>query len=771
MKITINEQDYTSALDAAHPLTIARSLNAPSTCQLWLSLPANCGIATPSRNQSISITGDDGSCYFTGYIAATPLPEYAGIAMEGPRYRIAIQAVSDELLLDQVSLAPTRGATGATAGNLLASLVTKSGSSSLSTQSLTLNAPIGNFVPSPGAVWSVSAGRVANQARATYRVLNRAVTLSTMPAAVHALNETDGSLTLANLALTSGTRRALANDITVCGAHEPVAYATEYFLGDGVTTQFNLSADPYITPSSKSVIIRELFNETEIDPRIWGNPGGYGYLSLGGGGLVMRGGNGIDGDTQLTWRDPIEMGGTLLLEATGVMLAPGSTGTLAGFFVGLETQPACTAGFRVAAQQGTGAVSLQPIVQGMPAGAIYAVNSARQYTLRVRVHSPECQRVAAIFRSFGDDGPVTSGGQWNVASAKLQFEIQEFVNGVAGMPVTLYDGSIGSLPGACMIVAASSINLFGTMRSLTLVNLGSAWVVSTPVNGDPRTRRLGSLPQAAECQLDSSGRLVFNSGFAPPVGELIAVSYRTVGRALGRAVNAQSQLELAQSGLPAVSTWIGSVTNPQARTSQDCRNAALAMEKAAASISALWSGTYKGTRGSFDSDVWPGDALLLQAPSTNLDAQVIIRSVKLTYRASYPDLVEYAIAFSNDWADDLAIHTSAAVPGDAWLPAPITPTYLDNLSGLTVTALNGSNVTINTGATAPPGGGFEIRRRDFAFMPGEDSDLVMRGSQPTMTFTRMSASDQFYIRMYDGSTPPNYSESSAALFFNLPLAS
>jgi len=40
-----------------------------------------------------------------------------------------------------------------------------------------------------------------------------------------------------------------------------------------------------------------------------------------------------------------------------------------------------------------------------------------------------------------------------------------------------------------------------------------------------------------------------------------------------------------------------------------------------------------------------------------------------------------------------------------------------------------------------------------------------------MTFTRMSASDQFYIRMYDGSTPPNYSESSAALFFNLPLAS
>src|SRR6266568_4756866 len=100
MKITINGRDYTSALDAAHPLTIARTLNEPSTCQLWLSLPANSGVATPSRNQPIAITGDDGTCYFTGYIAACPMPEYAGFGMEGPRYRIAIQAISDELLLD-----------------------------------------------------------------------------------------------------------------------------------------------------------------------------------------------------------------------------------------------------------------------------------------------------------------------------------------------------------------------------------------------------------------------------------------------------------------------------------------------------------------------------------------------------------------------------------------------------------------------------------------------------------------------------------------------
>jgi hypothetical protein len=264
---------------------------------------------------------------------------------------------------------------------------------------------------------------------------------------------------------------------------------------------------------------------------------------------------------------------------------------------------------------------------------------------------------------------------------------------------------------------------------------------------------------------------VFYTGFTPSVGEQIAVSYRTVGRAVGRAVNATSQQALAQAGLPAVATWIGSVTSPATRSSQDCRNAALTMEQAAASVSALWSGGYKGTRASFATDVWPGDALQLNAPTANLNAQVVVRSVKVSYRASYPDLVEYGITFANDWADDLAIKTSAAVPADAWLPAPVAPTVLANLNGLTVTAISGSSVTVNAGAVPTTGGGFEIRKRDFAFMPGEDPDLVMRGSQPNMTFTRTTASDRFYIRMYDGAKPPNYSEFSAALFINLPLGS
>ena len=769
MKIAIQGQDYTAALDAARPLTIDRKLNEPSICQLRLSLPAGGSLATPKRDQHLAVTGDDGTPYFTGYIAVSPLPEYAGYAFEGPRYRIAIQAVSDELLLDQLPMPPSAGATGESVGSLMSALVTHSGSTALATAGLTLGATVNNFVPDPGAPWSKTAGQLASQARSSYRAVNGALALSSVPATVHPLSETDGSLNLASLSFTASVKRALANDVTVCGEHEPVAYVTEYFLGDGATTQFYLAADPFSPAASKSTIISELFNEASVNLSVWQNSGLNEYLTLGTGGLAMDGGNGIDGDAVLNWIDPVELGGTLLIEAVGITLSPGSTGMLAGLFAGLLTQPACIAGFQVTASAGTGAVSVQPMIEGSVAGSSYAINPANQYTLRLRVHSLEPERELAIYRSFGDSGAIACGGQPNLSPGQIQMEIQEFVAGVGGIPVTLYDGAVTSLLATCTVVAASSINLIGTMRAIHLTNLGSGWVVSTPPTGGPYTRRVGTVAEAAECHVERAGMLVFYTGSAPVAGEQIAVDYRTVGRAVGRAVNTASQAALTLAGSPAVAAWIGSVTSPMARSSADCRNAALAIEQAAAGVSALWSGTYAGNRNSFVSDVWPGDALLLNAPSTNLDTQVVVRAVKVSYRASYPDLVEYAIQFANDWADDLAIKTSTTVPADAWLPAPIAPTALANLTNLTVTTLNATTVAINTGVTPPTGGGFEIRRRDFAFMAGEDPGLVVRATLPNITFSRETANDRFYIRMYDGSTPPNYSEFSTALFINLPL--
>ncbi len=214
MKITIQGQDYTAALDAVRPLTIERKINEASICELWLTLAANGSLPTPSRMQSLQVTGDDGTTYFTGYIAVTPLPEYAGVGLEGPRYRTAIQAVSDEILLDQVLMPPSAGMAEDNAGALLTSLIAHSGSTLLSAQTASLNTSVGSFAPERGANWSKSAGQAAAMARASYRALSGAVTLSAVQSTVHPLNETDGSLNLASLALTASVKRALANDVT-----------------------------------------------------------------------------------------------------------------------------------------------------------------------------------------------------------------------------------------------------------------------------------------------------------------------------------------------------------------------------------------------------------------------------------------------------------------------------------------------------------------------------------------------------------------------------
>ena len=158
--------------------------------------------------------------------------------MEGPRYRFGVQAISDEYLLDESNTAPFGQSAGMNAGPLLASLTAKTGSKALSTETLSLDAPIASFTPGPGLGFSSAARCVADETRSAYRAIDNVLTLAAMPTAVHNLDETDGTVSLENLLLTSEAKRAPANDITVCGEQEPTCYVTEYFAGDGVTTQF-----------------------------------------------------------------------------------------------------------------------------------------------------------------------------------------------------------------------------------------------------------------------------------------------------------------------------------------------------------------------------------------------------------------------------------------------------------------------------------------------------------------------------------------------------
>jgi hypothetical protein len=126
--------------------------------------------------------------------------------------------------------------------------------------------------------------------------------------------------------------------------------------------------------------------------------------------LTIDGGTGVDGQAALVWIDPIEAGGTLLLEAVGVVLSPGSTGTMAGVYSGVVQSADCVAGFQVTSAAGTGAVSVAPLVQGVVAGPSYTLAAGTQYTLRMRLQCPEVERLAQWYRVAGDAGLVGYGG-------------------------------------------------------------------------------------------------------------------------------------------------------------------------------------------------------------------------------------------------------------------------------------------------------------------------------------------------------------------------
>ncbi|MBV8674743.1 MAG: hypothetical protein JOZ33_15035, partial [Acidobacteriaceae bacterium] len=383
----------------------------------------------------------------------------------------------------------------------------------------------------------------------------------------------------------------------------------------------------------------------------------------------------------------------------------------------------------------------------------------------------ESQRVLQSYNSIDDSGTHTYGGVYLTSGGSLLFEVQDTTNGVASAPVVLYSGWVASLPAAMTFALINSADLQCSIASAQLSQHGPEWVVSTPPAGGPIVRRLGTTAQGADCRIERTGRLRFYSMSTPQAGELIAVSYRTSHRAVARLANAQSIAQESANGqLPGTASWIGTVTSPPPRSSADCENAASALLDLATSRAAAWKGKYTAWNIEEQGDAWPGDVLAVYSTSTGLSANLVVRKIQIELLCSCPGLAKYTIEFANDWADALAIKTSKIVPADVWLPQePDAAPPLANLSAMSVTAVTGSAIQVSANATPPANGGFEVRRRDWAFGAGVNSDLVLRSPVSNFTIPREAAAERYYIRMYDGSTPPNYSRFSSAVFVNVPL--
>lgn len=772
MKLTIDNLDGNGAVDysqsvvATEKFLIKRQLNEPSLCSFTVA-PSVVNLPTPVRFGRVVVADDSGNVLFTGYVGMEPVLELIGQNSAGAAYQAFVSAVSDEVLLDQQPLPLLLAGVSESASQVLQGL-----SSTLDANGITFSlsetvGAVGDFLPNAGETWSANAGVLAAMARSAYRVVDGVVIMAPVGSVVHTLSEANGTLALS--ALEASMVKALANDVTVCGPSEPAAYVTEFFQGDGTTVLFDLTEDPYMPPSSKAKPIIDLFQEPAINTAVWYVNDSGSRVSLTSAGLTCTGGDGFDGDTTVSTMNQVEFGGSLVIEAGGVQFGPVTQGVLNGIYDGTIHIANCVAGFQIS--QANGSTQITGLVSGATSGSPFTVVAGHMYALRMRSYCNEMQRLEQAYNSVDNTGSHTYGGIYLFSGASIVLEVQDTTNGVASAPVMLYSGSQANMPSVANVALLNSASLQCSIGSFEISQQGPVWVMSTPPGGSTIVRRMGTTAQGADCRIERTGKLRFYSTSTPQAGELIAISYRTTHRAVARLANAASITEESNGGLlPGTAAWIGTVTSPAPRSSLDCENAATALLDLATNRGAAWKGTYTAWNMETQSDVWPGDVLAVASTSANLNANLVVRTVELELSCGSPGLVKYVVSFANDWADALAIKTSITVPVDVWLPQrPESTPPLANLAELEISSVTGSAITVNAVTVPPTGGGFEVRRRDWAFGLVTNSDLVLRSPVNNFTIPREAAMEQYYIRMYDGSTPPNYSRFSSAVFVNVAL--
>jgi hypothetical protein len=573
--------DYSSALCADAPLTIERVLNTPSRCTgaLDVGSPANPGASStlivPVRRGRVVVSAASGTVLFTGYLATEPVPVYVGVGLAGPVYRVAFTAVSDEWLLDKQTLTLTADGFTVPAGSLLQTLTARTAAGLLTTSQVQNGKPIGVFTPEIAKPWSANAGCIAASTYAAYRVLNGALVMQPVGTVTHALNfdagQGDGTLQVA--ALKTSTVKDLANDVTLSGAIEPTAYVSELFAGDGATTLFTLSDAPFRI--STPTLLADSFNQPAFNTQTWNVTDPGSHLSLGGAGLVLSGGNGFDGQTTLAAIDQVEMGGSLVIQAGNVQLTSPSDGVLCGLYSGAVQRANCFAGYNL--RQSGGATVLTPFVNGAEVGTTYTLLSGHTYTLRIRLHSPEMQRVLQAYYALVD-GVITQFGGGLVSSPlSLVFDLQDLGNASNTPATVLYDGAITSSPAACTFAAVNSVELTGSVGFCSVTQTGSAWVVSTLPGGTKQTRLIGVAGEGVDCKVTDTGKVTFFAGRVPVAGETVTVFYRLRSRAIARLEDAASIAAEAAGGQPGTARWLGKVLRPLARSSADCESAAQAV--------------------------------------------------------------------------------------------------------------------------------------------------------------------------------------------------
>ena len=217
------------------------------------------------------------------------------------------------------------------------------------------------------------------------------------------------------------------------------------------------------------------------------------------------------------------------------------------------------------------------------------------------------------------------------------------------------------------------------------------------------------------------------------------------------------------------------VALPAARTSEDCENAALMLlgdgvEPGVSGECQAWSDVLPGGV----EDCFPGDGLELDLASRGMRLNTTVREVEIEIAEPRQERSRYTIRMANDGSEPAGFSLESAGAAltqevKALEKEDVGASCIADLTGAEVTEVSSTQITVDAGCTAGVGGGFEVRRSDDGWGAENDRNLAGRYSTRTFTLARLSRTQAYYLRQYDGSSPRRYSRYSTLLRVDYPL--
>ncbi|MGA2855241.1 MAG: hypothetical protein ABSE40_00140 [Candidatus Sulfotelmatobacter sp.] len=485
------------------------------------------------------------------------------------------------------------------------------------------------------------------------------------------------------------------------------------------------------------------------------------------------------GPATTTVAEQIELGGALELQHGDVSFAGTSQGVIGGLYAGAVSAAGCLAGFQVT-PSGAG-MSIQGLIQGAATGPVVTTTAGHRYVLTPYLYSMEVYRSEETFHSSVHPAESGVGGAAIAADVRFVLEVQDIdPSNPATMvaPATvLYDGVIANAAGFCTYALVNAANMQCSIAYTYVAHISLAEVRTALPSASYATQLVASLSDGGECEIEDSTTLDFYPQYVPALNTLIVASYRGAGRAAAEVVNSASVASLASGADNGSRGIVRAMKTPSARTQADCENAALAILDDAAGAACIgryetWSDFLPGAA----ADIFPGDAVGVNVPSRGAVFDAIVRAVTIDVADPANDRGMYTIEFANDLATPLAYQDAASattVPLEDMpvqlATAQVGAYYLQNLTEAQITQVSSTTVSVDAGMAPPSGWGIEVRAHDYGWGVANDRNLLGRFSTETFSLARLARTQNYFLRLYDNSSPPRYSRYAAALHVDYPL--